>query len=58
MEGSSIGITKVKGYSQMQDAVVLAAQYDADVLCEEFIDGIELTCPVLGQGAGARAIVP
>ncbi len=55
-EGSSIGITKVKGYSQMQDAVVLAAQYDADVLCEEFIDGIELTCPVLGQGAGARAL--
>ncbi|MDP3610333.1 MAG: D-alanine--D-alanine ligase, partial [Rubrivivax sp.] len=55
-EGSSIGITKVTGYSQMQDAVTLAAQYDADVLCEEFIDGIELTCPVLGQGADARAL--
>ena len=55
-EGSSIGITKVAGYSQMQDAVALAAQYDADVLCEEFIDGIELTCPVLGQGASARAL--
>jgi D-alanine-D-alanine ligase len=55
-EGSSIGITKVAGYSQMQDAVLLAAQYDADVLCEEFIDGIELTCPVLGQGAQARAL--
>jgi D-alanine-D-alanine ligase len=55
-EGSSIGITKVAGYSQMQDAVKLAAQYDADVLCEEFITGIELTCPVLGQGAGARAL--
>ena len=55
-EGSSIGITKVAGYSQMQGAVALAAQYDADVLCEEFIDGIELTCPVLGRGAGARAL--
>jgi D-alanine-D-alanine ligase len=55
-EGSSIGITKVQGYSQMQDAVKLAAQYDADVLCEEFIDGIELTCPVLGTGAAARAL--
>ncbi len=55
-EGSSIGISKVAGYSQMQDAVKLAAQYDADVLCEEFIDGIELTCPVLGEGAGARAL--
>jgi D-alanine-D-alanine ligase len=55
-EGSSIGISKVQGYSQMQAAVQLAAQYDADVLCEEFIEGIELTCPVLGQGANARAL--
>lgn len=55
-EGSSIGITKVQGYSQMQDAVTLAAQYDADVLCEEFIEGQEVTCAVLGQGASARAL--
>ena len=44
-EGSSIGITKVAGYSDMQGAVDLAARYDADVLCEEFIDGDELTVP-------------
>ena len=55
-EGSSIGITKVIGYSQMQDAVALAAQYDADVLCEEFIEGDEVTCPVLGHGESARAL--
>ena len=55
-EGSSIGITKVAGYSQMQDAVTLAAKYDADVLCEEFIEGDELTCPVLGEGTDARAL--
>ena len=55
-EGSSIGITKVVGYSQMQDAVTLAAKYDADVLCEEFIEGEEVTCPVLGSGADARAL--
>ena len=55
-EGSSIGITKVAGYSQMQAAVELAAQYDPDVLCEEFIDGEEVTCPVLGHGEGARAL--
>jgi D-alanine-D-alanine ligase len=55
-EGSSIGITKVLGYSQLQDAVQLAARYDPEVLCEEFIDGTELTCPVLGQGADARAL--
>ena len=55
-EGSSIGISKVQGYSQMQDAVRLAAQYDADVLCEAFIEGQEVTCPVIGSGASARAL--
>src|SRR5688500_6380835 len=30
-EGSSIGVTKVQGYSQMQDAVALAARHDPDV---------------------------
>jgi len=55
-EGSSIGITKVAGYSQMQGAVELAAKYDADVLCEEFIEGEEVTCPVIGAGADARAL--
>jgi len=55
-EGSSIGISKVAGYSQMHDAVALAARYDADVLCEEFIEGDEVTCPVLGEGESARAL--
>jgi D-alanine-D-alanine ligase len=55
-EGSSIGVTKVLGYSQMQDAVALSVQYDPDVLCEEFIDGEEVTCPVLGEGATATAL--
>ncbi len=55
-EGSSIGISKVAGYSQIQAAVELAAQYDADVLCEAFIEGDEVTCPVLGSGASARAL--
>ena len=55
-EGSSIGITKVAGYSDMQGAVELAARYDADVLCEEFIEGEEVTCPVLGSGEGAHAL--
>jgi D-alanine-D-alanine ligase len=50
-EGSSIGVTKVAGYSGMLAAVTLAAQYDADVLCEEFIEGEEVTCPVLGERA-------
>ena len=55
-EGSSIGVTKVVGYSDMQGAVQLAARHDAEVLCEEYIDGEEVTCPVLGQGPAARAL--
>ncbi|MEY4750564.1 MAG: hypothetical protein RIQ60_2778 [Pseudomonadota bacterium] len=55
-EGSSIGVTKVAGYSEMQTAVELSARYDPDVLCEEFIEGEELTCPVLGEGEHAVAL--
>ncbi|MDM0045252.1 D-alanine--D-alanine ligase [Variovorax dokdonensis] len=55
-EGSSIGVTKVQGYSQMQEAVELAARYDPDVLCEEFIEGEEVTCAILGTGQYAQAL--
>ena len=55
-EGSSIGLTKVASASQMAEAVAQAAQLDADVLCEQFISGDEVTCPVLGTGADARAL--
>ena len=55
-EGSSIGVTKVSHAEQLVDAVRLAAEYDPDVLCEAFIEGIEVTCPVLGVGATARAL--
>ena len=55
-EGSSIGLTKVAGYSDMERAVELAKQLDADVLCEQFISGDEVTCPVLGSGDDACAL--
>src|SRR3954462_12035283 len=55
-EGSSIGVVKVQGYSEMAGAVDAAAALDADVLCEEFIAGDEVTCPVLGAGDTAHAL--
>ncbi|MES2889326.1 MAG: D-alanine--D-alanine ligase [Pseudomonadota bacterium] len=55
-EGSSIGVTKVTRAEQLLEAVRLAAQYDPDVLCEAFIEGDEVTCPVLGAGLSARAL--
>ena len=43
-------------YAAWKAAVELAARHDAEVLCEEFIDGEEVTCPVIGEGASARAL--
>ena len=55
-EGSSIGLTKVTAGADMALAVEKAAQLDADILCEQFIRGDEVTCPVLGTGNDAQAL--
>ena len=55
-EGSTIGVSKVAGYSQVKDAFELAARYDDEVLAEQFIEGRELTVALLGRGAGTRAL--
>ncbi|MFG6465243.1 D-alanine--D-alanine ligase [Roseateles sp. BYS87W] len=55
-EGSSIGITKAMGYSDMQGAVDLALGFDDELLFEQCIEGPELTCAVLGQGDSAVAL--
>ena len=55
-EGSSLGLTKVTQRAGMAAAVALAATLDADILCEQFISGDEVTCPVLGSGSDARAL--
>ena len=55
-EGSTIGISRVRGYSGMAAAFKLAREYDDVVLAEEFIEGQELTCAILGQGSQAEAL--
>lgn len=55
-EGSSIGVVKVTEASQLPAALALAAQCDTDILCEQFISGDEVTCPVLGEGESAEAL--
>jgi D-alanine-D-alanine ligase len=55
-EGSSLGVTKVTGYSGMVAAVEAANQLKDDILCEECIEGDEVTCPVLGSGDQAHAL--
>jgi D-alanine-D-alanine ligase len=55
-EGSTIGLTKVVDAAQCDEAYRLAAQHDPLVLCEQFIAGDEVTCPVLGTGEAAQAL--
>lgn len=55
-EGSTIGLTKVLTADQCEAAYALAAGQDPMVMCEQFIAGDEVTCPVLGTGAQARAL--
>jgi D-alanine-D-alanine ligase len=47
--GSSVGITKVLEEKQLADAVALARRHDEKVLVEEFVDGVEVECGVLGN---------
>jgi len=55
-EGSTIGLTKVTAADQCAGAYALASDLDDEVLCEQFIRGDEVTVPVLGSGAQARAL--
>ncbi|TWG78797.1 D-alanine--D-alanine ligase [Cupriavidus gilardii J11] len=55
-EGSSIGLTKVTDAGQMRAAYEKAAALDDEVIAEAFIDGAELTCPIVGEGADASAL--
>ncbi|WP_288253159.1 D-alanine--D-alanine ligase [uncultured Hydrogenophaga sp.] len=55
-EGSTIGLTKVMSADQCEAAYALAAKQDPMVMCEQFIAGDEVTCPVLGTGESARAM--
>jgi len=47
--GSSVGISKARNEEELEAAVELAFQHDEKVLVEEFVDGIEVECGVLGN---------
>ncbi len=46
-EGSSVGMTKVLKVDQLQDAYRQAAQYDAQVMAEQWLAGEEYTVAIL-----------
>ena len=47
--GSSVGISKVHDDEELAAAVALAFEHDEKVLVEEFVDGVEVECGVLGN---------
>ena len=49
--GSSVGISKVHTQEELLPAIKEAFQYDERILIEEFIDGREIECSVLGNEA-------
>ncbi len=55
-EGSTIGLTKMQSRGEAARAYTLATSLDDSVLCEQFIAGDEVTCPVIGLGQNARAL--
>lgn len=53
--GSSVGITRVDDWSQFDEAVRTAQEYDPKVIVEEGIDGREIECAVIGGLGRERA---
>ncbi len=47
--GSSVGISKVHDEDELGAALELAFRHDEKVLIEEFVDGLEVECGVLGN---------
>lgn len=53
-QGSTVGLSFVTSTDQLKDAVELALRYDDSCLVEEMVEGVEISCPVLGD----RALLP
>ena len=59
LEGSSVGLTKVKAIEDLESAVDFALKFDRTVLIEEWLAGDEFTVPVLdGEVLPSIKIVP
>lgn len=55
--GSSVGISKAHDFEELKAALTLAFKHDTRVLFEEFIDGFEVECAVLGNDEVMTGVV-
>jgi D-alanine-D-alanine ligase len=51
--GSSVGITKLRSYDELEDALALAFEHDSKVLIEAAVVGREIECGVLQDADGS-----
>jgi D-alanine-D-alanine ligase len=56
--GSSIGVTLVNSKEELQNALDLAFDSSKTVLIQEFVNGVEVTCPVIGKEQSALIALP
>lgn len=56
--GSSVGVHKIKNETEFNEKVKDAFRFDHKIICEEFIDGREIECSVLGLMNQAHASLP
>lgn len=55
--GSSVGISKARNRSELIEGISLAGRYDRKIIIEEFINGREIECAVLGNDHPKASIV-
>jgi D-alanine-D-alanine ligase len=55
-DGSSLGLSRISDASECEAAFLAASQLDGRALCEAWIEGDEVTCALLDDGNGLRAL--
>jgi D-alanine-D-alanine ligase len=55
--GSSIGVGKARNEEELKSSLMAAGMHDRRILAEEFIDGREVECAVLGNDNPAASVV-
>ena len=56
--GSALGVHKVSSQEELGQAILDALSFDAHVVIEQWIDGVELAVSILGTGWDAYALPP
>ncbi|MBC7743054.1 MAG: D-alanine--D-alanine ligase [Bdellovibrionaceae bacterium] len=56
--GSSVGVHKIKSEADYGPKLMDALQYDHKVIAEEFLDGKEVECSVMGLNQNPKASLP